>query len=224
MSYQLFTGLFTEGSTDNRFLKSVVERTLDEVAFECRSEIETELFIIDIDKSGLSFHEQVLKASLDAFNRYGITKLCVYLDADGPTDSRAFENKLDPAIDALQQQEDSSYCKLTVPVVPIYMTEAWMLADTELIKRQIGTDKSDQELGLVRNPEGIAKPKEVIQEAIRIARADMTQKRRKDLNISELYQPIGQEIDLDHLERLSAYRKFKESMREAFRILNLLHD
>lgn len=224
MSYQLFAGLFTEGSTDNRFLKSVVERTLDEVAFECKSEIETELLVIDIEKTGLSFQEQVLKASLGGDNRYGIMILCAHTDADSSTDSSAFENKLGPAIDALQQQEDDSYCKLIVPVVPIYMTEAWMLADTELLKSQIGTDKSDQELGLSRNPENIARPKEVIQEAIRIARADMPKKRRKDLNISELYQPIGQEIDLNHLEDLSAYRKFKKSMREAFRTLNLLHD
>lgn len=111
MNYQLFAGLFTEGNTDNRFLKSVVERTLDEVAFECRSEIETELFIINIDKSGLSFREQVLKASLDGFNRYGITMLCVHTDAEDPTDSSAFESKFDPAIDALQEKEDSSYCK-----------------------------------------------------------------------------------------------------------------
>lgn len=97
-----------------------------------------------------------------------------------------------------------------------------MLADTKLLKRQIGTNKPDQELGLSRNPESIAKPKEVVQEAIRVARANMPKKRRKDLNISELYQPMGQEIDLRKLSGLTAYRKFQENMRDAFRSLNLL--
>jgi len=221
MSYQLFAGLFAEGSTDNRFLKSIVKRTLDEVAFECRPEIETELAIIHVDSHDLSFQQQVIRASQEC---HGKQMLFVHTDADSSSDNNAFKNKLDPAIDALQRIENHSYCKLVVPVVPISMTEAWMLADTELLRRQIGTDKSDHVLGLDRNPEIIARPKELIQDAIRIARSYMPRRRRRDLDISELYQPIGQEIDLNHLEHLSAYRKFKGKMRDAFRTLNLLHD
>ena len=103
------------------------------------------------------------------------------------------------------------------------MTEAWMLADTELLKKQIGTDKSAHDLGLQRAPESVANPKDVIREAIRIARADMTKRRRRDLSISELYLPIGQEIDIEIICKLSSYQKFTENMKEAFRILNLYH-
>ena len=34
MSNFILAGLFTEGTTDNRFLSSVVERTLEDIAFD----------------------------------------------------------------------------------------------------------------------------------------------------------------------------------------------
>lgn len=72
MSRLVFAGLFTEGTTDDRFLESIVKRTLDEVAFECVGDFETELKIISIEKTGLSFIEQVLKASQTGSEKYGI--------------------------------------------------------------------------------------------------------------------------------------------------------
>ena len=47
MSNFILAGLFTEGSTDVRFLSSVVQRTLDEVAFDCTGDIETEVEAIN---------------------------------------------------------------------------------------------------------------------------------------------------------------------------------
>ena len=105
MSYQLFAGLYTEGHTDLRFLESVVKRTLDQVAFECKGDIETELEVIEIDTTGLSFQDQILKASQEGVDKFGIMMLCVHTDADDSTDETAFENKLNPAIKALQQQK-----------------------------------------------------------------------------------------------------------------------
>ena len=97
-----------------------------------------------------------------------------------------------------------------------------MLADKELLKREIGTEKSDNELQIHRHPECIANPKESIETAIRIAREGLTKKRRKDLTISELYLPIGQALDLEKLEVLSSYQDFKSNIKEAFRKLHLL--
>ena len=54
MSNFILAGLFTEGSTDVRFLSSVVERTLEEVAFDCSGYIETKVEVININKTGLT--------------------------------------------------------------------------------------------------------------------------------------------------------------------------
>ena len=86
MSNFILTGLFTEGTTDNRFLESVVKRTLEEVAFDCTGDIDVDLEIIKIDKKDLSFSDQVLEASKSAFEKFSILLLFVHTDSDETND------------------------------------------------------------------------------------------------------------------------------------------
>ncbi|BAP56060.1 hypothetical protein THII_1763 [Thioploca ingrica] len=220
----ILAGLFTEGRTDVRFLESIVKRTLDELAFDCKGQIETELKTIEIDKTGRGFVEQVLEASRKGKEEYGITLICLHTDADEATHQRAFETKIIPARNALNEKNEQAYCKIAVPIVPVQMTEAWMLADKELLKSEIGTNKSNSDLGIHREPETIADPKDTIKNAIRIAKENLTkQKRGKGLDISDLYQIIGQKLALSKLDRISSYQEFKNNLRDAFKQLNLLH-
>jgi hypothetical protein len=147
--------------------------------------------------------------------------LCFHADADAPTDERAFDERIIPAFDAIQKA-NQDLCKNLVAVVPVQMTEAWMLADTELLKKELGTTKNDDELGINQNPESFADPKEIIEKAIQIAREDLTKRRRRKLTINELYSPIGQTIELVKLERLPSYKKFEKAVRDIFQKLNLL--
>ena len=102
------------------------------------------------------------------------------------------------------------------------MIESWVLADKELLKSEIGTKKTDTELGIQRPPESIADPKQVIEDAIRIGRQDLPKKRRKDLVIADLYQIMGSSMPIEKLDALPSFVKFKEGVREAFRVLNYL--
>jgi hypothetical protein len=196
---------------------------LEAVAFECSGQLDIETLPLEIDKSNLNFIQQVLKASEKGFEEFGIQILCVHTDADNPSAQNTYQNKIVPAKTELAFQNEKDYCKILVAIIPIQETEAWMLADKELLKQEIGTNKTDNELGINRQPEEIANPKEVIETAIRIARADLTRRRRSQLTITDLYLPIGQSVDLDKLEQLSSYRDFKNNIREAFIQLNLLH-
>jgi hypothetical protein len=219
----ILTGLFTEGITDVRFLSSVVERTLIEVAYDCTGDIETALEIISIDKSGLSFNEQVLEASKVASEKFGVLLLFVHTDSDAINDDLIFQSKIIPAQKILLQQ-DNSYCKNIVAIVPIQMTESWMIADKCLLKEEIGIEKSDVELNIHLNPETITNPKDVIESIIRLSKEDETKrKRNKGLLISDLYQIIGQKIEISELEKLTSYLKFKSSLIEKLRELNFYH-
>ena len=217
---QIFAGLLTEGSTDIRFLQSIVQKTLEMIAFDCSGQLDIEVLAIEIDKTGLNFIEQVLKASKQGYEEFSTQIICIHTDADSPTSKEVYERKINPATRELEKQHE--YCGVLVAIVPIQETEAWMLADKELLKREIGTNKTDQILGINRNPETIANPKEVIEKAIQIARGNLTRKRRSNLTIADLYLSIGQSIDLEKLESLSSYQDFKENVREAFRKFNLL--
>jgi hypothetical protein len=224
MSNFILAGLFTEGSTDVRFLSSVVERTLEDVAFDCTGDIETMVEVISFDKTGLSFNEQVLKASKVAFDKFKVLFLFVHTDSDSDSDKLIFQTKIIPAQKILSQQKENEYCKDMIAIVPIQMTESWMIADKELLKGEIGINYTDAELGINSNPENLTNPKDIIEELIRLSKEDLTKrKRNRGLNISDLYQIIGQKIELTELEKLESYVKFKNTLIEKLKELNFYH-
>lgn len=224
MSNFILTGLFTEGTTDERFLKSVIERTLEDVAYECTGDIETGVEIIRIEKTGLDFVNQVLEASHSGIEKFGIILLFVHTDADDRSDKRALETKIRPVKEALLKVDSIAFCQHIVAVIPIHMTESWMIADRELLKTEIGIEGTNEELGINRNPEELVDPKSKIEEIIRISKENLPKRRRnKGLDISDLYQIIGQKIELSELEKLDSYNKFKQSIIEKLRQLNFYH-
>lgn len=220
MTKQLVVGLFTEGPTDIRFLESIVERTLLESLFNCPGNFEVSVFPIRVSKLGMNFNEQVKEASKVGVESYGIIVLCVHSDSDSQDDEIA-KSKIGNAKNELLNL-NNSFCKTIVSLIPVQMTESWMLADTNLLKLEIGTEKNDNELGLNREPEKISNPKAVISEAIRIARKEKPKKRRRELDISELYLPLGQKLSLQSLDSLKSYRNFKESILNALFEINYL--
>jgi len=220
---QLLIGLYTEGPTDIRFLESIVKRTFEKICFdECSKSVQvSDIFPIKITKS--SFIEDVINASRQGADNFGIIILCVHADADDSSDKGVYQNKITPALSAIENAEDEGICKIIVPVIPVRMTEAWMLADKALLKKEIGTNKTDQELDIYRAPEQYADPKATIEEAIRIAQQERTRRHRNKLMIADIYLSIGQSISIDKLKQIPSYIKFQENIRIAFRKLNYLH-
>ncbi|MGN1239592.1 MAG: hypothetical protein ACI4TV_01810 [Paludibacteraceae bacterium] len=219
---QVFIGIITEGSTDARFLEKIVERTFYNVALDCYNDIEPVIQTIKADKSDSPFSDYVVRASQKGVEDFGMMILCVHCDADARDIENVVNNKITPAVDALNKEDANTTCQILVPVIPIQMIEAWMLADRQLLKEEIGTDLTDNELGINKSPELITDPKKVIGEAIRIARQKVTKRRRHDLTISDLYMPIGQKVSFESLQTLSSFQHFQEGVRSAYRQLHLL--
>ena len=216
----MIIGLCTEGSTDKRFLEDIIFRTFLKITQEAKGQLEL-LSIKFLEKEKGAFEQAVNNYAITAHD-LGISILCIHVDADASSDKQVFENRISPAFKKIIDSEEEGICKNLVAIVPIYMTEAWMLADKELLKAAIGTSKNNKELGIHRSPESIANPKKVIEDAIVIARKDIGKRRRKNLTIAKLYEPIGEDIALEKLEQLSAYKKFQNSIRELFQNLNYL--
>ena len=98
-----------------------------------------------------------------------------------------------------------------------------MMADKELLKTKIAAQgKRDADLGLERAPEAYADPKQAIVDAIRIAQAEKTKRRRNELTINDLYDEMGQSIPLQRLRELPSFRHFEENVRSAFRSLGYI--
>lgn len=214
MNKQLIVRFATEGKTDVRFLESVIQRSFEDIAFECRDQIEV-LPLQHIRKISGDFISTVKIYSQKA-EELGIMILCIHTDADSSEDTNAFEDKINPAFSEIKQST-TDFCKNLIAVVPVRMTEAWMLADKNLLKNEIGTQKTDQELNINKNPESFSDPKKTLEDAIRIAQQDLTKRKRRNLTIGELYLPIGQKISIAQLDSLPSFWKFKEAIKAVFK-------
>lgn len=215
MGKQLFIGLAAEGNTDIRFLKSVVLRTYLRIVFdECDQDIDVEVFEIKASKVGKTFPQFVVDASKYGVEKYGILVLAVHSDSDKDTLQERLEDKFVPANNAIALLNNDSYCKVIVPIVPIRMIEAWMLADTSLVKEEIGTALSDSELGLHRDPESVAYPKRVLQDAISTVMLTRPKKRRS-FTIGDLYGILGDKVSIEALSRLPSYMAFYSAAKDS---------
>ena len=222
MPIQLFIGFTVEGTTDTRFLTQVIQNVFEETALDSRTEIAIEdVRLVNVPKT--TFVDTMLIASRQAVSEYGMMVLCIHADSDASTVENVTEYKFNPLTAALIPLNDDEYCKTIVPVIPIHMTEAWMLADKELLKIKIDArDKRDIDLGLHRAPESYADHKQTIEDAIRIAQAGKTKRRRNDLSIVDLYGELGQSIKMERLRTIPSFNVFENNVRSAFKNLGYI--
>jgi len=215
---QIFTGLMAEGTTDTRFLIPIIEKTVKDLVYkEYKGDFELSIQEIRLKDTTSKYIVKVADAAKYAEENFGADFIFVHLDADNKDAKEVYQNKINPAKQFLKDKAiGTSACSHIVPIVPITETESWMLADKALFKSQLGTSLSDAELKISRDVEQMADPKKVAQDAIKIAFSHKTKKRRRELNISELYQPIGSRIDLSKLEPLTSYQDFKQNIRNVF--------
>ena len=213
-------GFYTEGTTDDRFLHSIIKRTFDSVALECKPEIE--VYEPEIITAIADTFPNTIIAVARAASAQGARVLCIHADADAHTDHDVFKHKIVPARIIVEKAQLPNGPVLVV-IVPVHMSEAWILADKDLLRAEMGSTNSNQDLGLDRAPEAYADPKSAIEEAIRRAFEHRPRRHRQQVSLRELYLPLGQKIGLDRLAALPSYQKFRVEVQQAFRQLNYLH-
>lgn len=184
MSKQIIIAVATEGTTDIRFLESIIQRNFEKIAFDCSDLVEV-FDPIFLEKVPGSIEAKALNYASQAIET-GAMILCLHVDADAQTDEIAFADRIDPAFQAIAN--DRQYQELhetLIPIVPVHMTEAWMLADKELLKKELGTKKNNDELGINKPPESFSDPKQAIQKAIQVAKQELSKRRRYKLKIGD---------------------------------------
>jgi hypothetical protein len=219
MSNILQIAYTTEGNTDERFLGNIIEKTFESLLFN--SNIEIEIYPpVHVTGKGNSFNE-IIKSVATMFNYFHV--ICVHCDADRPSSDVVLTRKINPAFQLVEETENA--CNNLVAVIPVQMTEAWMLVDVDLFLGEINTNKSCDELNLpckTSQIENIANPKARIEEALREAQTNLP-KRRSKIKIADLYTPISQKLNMAQLEQLSSFRAFKENVRSSLINLNYLY-
>ena len=98
---QLFIGLIAEGTTDIRFLKSVIFKSIQELSWQCDNQVEI-FDIREISAEGDSFVEKMLNASKCAWQEYGISALCIHADSDARSLDAVMQSKFEPFFSDLE--------------------------------------------------------------------------------------------------------------------------
>lgn len=220
MSNILTIGYITEGTTDVRFLDNIIERTFSEAAMACKGVIEV-YAPQHIPTQKKTFKEKVLEAA-EAADQQGLMVLCVHTDADDFSDAKARAERIRPSLEAVLKSGHDNICKNLVAIVPVQMTEAWLLADEAVLLDAMISSKSLRELGIEHTPESYNDPKAKIIEAIRSVHQHKSKRHRQQVSISDLYGPVGQQCDLKKLRSLSSFQKFEEEVKGSLKNLNYL--
>ena len=136
--------------------------------------------------------------------------LFVHCDADRePTATR--RDEIGRAV------ETAMVNQMTVPVVPVRMTEAWLLIDETAIRSAAGNPRGIVALDLPRLGaiEGIADPKNVLYAALRTASESRGRRLRK-FNATAAAVLVAERItDFTPLQRLSGFNEFEGLLRSA---------
>lgn len=219
----LALALYAEGSTDRYFLPSIIRRTSRRILDQHgQSKVVVEpVDLIEINKVGLGQDECILQAAQKAIGNH---ILIIHCDADHPTSEKALKERFLPGYELVQQVKEQ-ICSSLVPIIPVQATEASMLAaNHDLLQREIGTNKSARDLGLVsraRQVESDPDPKQTLKEIIRKANEERS-RRRREVDLSLLYAPLGREISLERLSNVPSYKQFVKGLTETLKILNLI--
>jgi hypothetical protein len=100
-------------------------------------------------------------------------------------------------------------------VVPVQMTEAWLLFDEGAIRRAAGNPNGRITLPLPdwRRAESLAKPKEILFEALRVA-SELPARRRRALDVERARARIVDFIDdFSPLHELPSFRRLENDVR-----------
>lgn len=221
----LVISLYAEGRSDDRFLPVVIFRLVEKIICENSTEVVdiAEPLLMDTkNKPQLSTREEKILDVARRCTDYDV--LIVHSDADFPEPNRAINERIQPGFNRSRRefQGGGSNCQL-VAIVPVQMTEAWMLVDPEALCEVIGTHVNYQHLGLpvrARDVESLPYPKGTLNEVVRKATEGYT--RRRPVKIGSIQEPLARLIDLEKLCDVPSFSRFDEDLRKALHHLRYI--
>ena len=222
----LVLALYAEGHADEGFLPVVIQRTAEQVLARRGRTIVDVLEPISlnhtIDRQFPTRVDRMLEAARRAS---GYHALIVHADADYPSPDRALLERFIPGQTRVRQarQAQESVCEYLVPIIPVQMTEAWMLADPDALREVIGVRLALEALGTPAHPHQVESdpdPKQTLNVVIQNALAQRSHRRRR-IALGAVYEPLARQIDLAKLGSVPAYTEFVTDLTQTLIALGL---
>lgn len=205
MKLPLTCTLAGDGPSD-RALRPVLEWSLSQLSL-----LQRRGFTVQVAASGSNLQDRIQRA----LREYPCDVLFVHRDAEKEPRQKRME-EIHRAVTAA----GASAC---VPVVPVRMTEAWLLIEEGAIRRAAGNPNGESSLPLpkVATLETVADPKSVLLSCLMRA-SEKTGRRLKQFerDLSDRVQRVAELIsDFSPLRQLPAFREFESEALEALKRL-----
>lgn len=217
----LSLALYCEGPTDQRFFPILIQRASRYVLAQHEQHLVEVLPVDIINTNAYTLEERILQAASLAA---GYHALIVHTDADNPTPEKALQERFYPGYELILQCT-KSVCKDLLPIIPVYMTEAWMLADHEKLRKFLRTDLSLRNLGLserAKQVESYRDPKLILNQVVRKVYPNQPQLWSRIMG--ELYAELAPQISLERLKWVPSYQQFVKDLADTLKKLNMIHD
>lgn len=215
----LSLALSVEGRVDERFLPIIVRRTAEQILAPREIDV-LEPIVLPRDLPKRAGAVRLILAA--ARQAEGFHALLVHTDADDLAWEEAQRQRIEPGF-ACVQSSSRGVCRNLVPVIPVRMVEAWMIADPEAVRQELGTDWPDDKLRLppLHQVELHANPKEALDQAIYSVYEDRAARRRPSL--ADIQLGLANSIRLERLHHLDAYKRFYQDLTSTLHELQMLH-
>jgi hypothetical protein len=200
----LCAGVFAEGASDYAFLLPIVTRVLYEVSTVIPQLTEVaESVGIDAPRPVPKTRANRIAKAILAYEGQ-CTLFVIHADADGDRHA-ALRERVDPGRHA------AGVASPMVACIPVREMEAWMLSDRAVFSTLIAGAEPE----MPRDPEAETEPKRTlsrIYDALKIGGAK-----------GDYYRFFGENVGLDRLRRLAAFRQFEDELRGAVEALGRGH-
>lgn len=196
---QIVFGVYSEGRTDDRFLPVLLQRVLTRIASaESVRPLDILAPLVLPRRSG-DFIDQMRMVEQE---NIGLPLIFVHRDADHRSTNRVLTRFWLPWLETCSNPDQ------WIPVIPVRMTESWMLADLAALQRTfLVSGETLRAMEGVRASESLPDPKDVLRQ---IVRAGST---RRSGGFEEL---LAQRINLAELDRLGSFRELVSAVRRWF--------
>lgn len=210
----LALALFAEGPSDLGFLQRVLLRAVHETASQLvREAFEVQETFVRNERyqKGDPRAKRIRDAYAALIASGAITILFIHADGGGDAVA-ARKERIDPAKELLAQTVAPDLPYGIVGVVPVRETEAWALADKDVLVSELGVNRSELAL-LSTNVEQIPDPKAALAELIE-ARARRRSRRRQG---QALPAALGERVRLERLRSVPAFKEFETELLETLK-------
>lgn len=199
---QIILGIFAEEPIDYRFFSILLERYLTHFCHinEIEADILPAILVQNDDSLPSRFIVKMKHIEQVNVGAKGLPYIFVHNDADARTLDQVLNHKWRPWLDECKDES------IWLAVIPIKLTEAWMMVDIEALRSTFIIDEKDvQQVIGTGSAESIDEPKAKLKELVR---------RGKQKRIANFEENLAKRIRIELLEQLLSFRFLKNQIQE----------